>query len=103
MEFNKNESLQENPIPLKEGFTVETWDKWIIENSSEQNSNLKSITEPVKKITKEFDGLNFSYKVESKEIPRLPSGKQLKGKIFDNWHTNFIAKMSQARIDDILK
>ena len=28
--------------------------------------------------------------------------KSLKGKIFDNWHTNFNAKMSQARIDNIL-
>ena len=32
-EFMKNESVQENPIPLKEAFMVETWDKWIIENS----------------------------------------------------------------------
>ena len=76
--FKKNESVQENHIPLKEAFTVETWDKWIIKNSSEENSDLQSITEPVKEITKEFDGLNVIYKVESKEIPRLPTGKSLK-------------------------
>ena len=46
--------------------------------------------------------MNIIYKVESKEIPRLPEGKLLKGKIFDDGHTNFLAKMSQARIDDIL-
>ena len=96
--FIKNESEQENPIPLKEEFMAETLDKWISESSSDENLN----TDPVKLITKEFDGLNVSYKVESKEIPRLPAGKLLKGKIFDNWHTNFLAKMSQARINDIL-
>ena len=100
--FIKNESVQENPIPLREATTAEAWDKWINEISSDENVNLKSVTEPVKEITKEFDGLNVSYKVESKEIPRLPAGKLLKGKIFDDWHTNFFAKVSQARIDKIL-
>ena len=47
-EFRKNESAQENSIPLKEAFTVETWDKWIIENSSEENLDLHSTTDPVK-------------------------------------------------------
>ena len=46
--------------------------------------------------------MNFSYKVESKQISGLPAGKSLKGKIFDDWHTNFLAIMSQARIGDIL-
>ena len=35
-------------------------------------------------------------------MSRLPAGKSLKGKIFNDWHTNFLAKMSQARIDKIL-
>ena len=47
-EFKKDESAQENSIPLKEAFTVETWDKRIIENSSEENSYLQNITEPLK-------------------------------------------------------
>ena len=62
-EFIKNESVQENPIPLKEAFTVEAWDKWIIGSSSEEILNLKNVTELLKGIKKEFEGLNVSYKV----------------------------------------
>ena len=80
----------------------EAWDKWSSESFSDENLNSKIITEPVKEIMKEFDGLNVSYKVESKEIPRLPAGKLLKGKIFNDWHTNFLAKISLAKINDIL-
>ena len=29
------------------------------------------------------DGINVSYKVETKEIPKLPANKSPKGKIFD--------------------
>eukprot|EP00957_Ditylum_brightwellii_P003288 249666-Ditylum_brightwellii.AAC.1 len=43
------------------------------------------------------DGINVSYKVETKEIPKLPANKLLKEKIFDKWHGNFYVKMCQAK------
>ncbi len=48
---------------MKEAFTVEAWDKWIIKSSSKENLYLKSVPDSVKKFKKEFDGLNISYKV----------------------------------------
>eukprot|EP00957_Ditylum_brightwellii_P102891 7842095-Ditylum_brightwellii.AAC.1 len=48
-------------------------------------------------------GLNVSYKVETKEIPKLPLNKSLKGKLFDKWQGNFYVKMCQAKVDDILE
>ena len=98
IEFRNSKSS----LSVKQAFTLENWDGWVLRNSSDEGS-VKSTMDPMKRITKEFDGLNISYKVESKEIPRLPAGKSLKGKIFDDWHTNFVAKMSQARIDEILE
>ena len=47
-------------------------------------------------------GLNISYKVETKDIPKLPAEKSLQGKIFDNWHASFYTKMCQANIEDIM-
>jgi len=49
------------------------------------------------------EGLNVSYKVETKEIPKLPPNKSLKGKLFDDWHASFYVKMCQAQLDDILE
>eukprot|EP00957_Ditylum_brightwellii_P142677 10871220-Ditylum_brightwellii.AAC.1 len=49
------------------------------------------------------DGINVSYKVETKEIPKSPANKSLKGKIFDEWHGNFYVKMCQAKVADILE
>eukprot|EP00957_Ditylum_brightwellii_P152850 11634252-Ditylum_brightwellii.AAC.1 len=43
------------------------------------------------------DGINVSYKVETKEIPKLPASKSLKGEIFDEWHKIFYVKMCQAK------
>ena len=40
--------------------------------------------------------------METKEIPKLPANKSLKGKIFDEWHGNFYVKMCQAKVADIL-
>ena len=48
-------------------------------------------------------GLNISYKVETKDIPKLPAEKSLRGKIFDDWHTSFYTKMCQANINDIMQ
>ena len=45
-----------------------------------------------------YDALNFSYHVETKEIPKLPANKSLKGKIFDDWHTVFTTKMDQVQV-----
>ena len=90
-----NKSVQENLLSLKEVFTVEAWDKWIIKSFSEENLDLKSIPDSVKEVTKEFDGLNVSYKVQSKETPKLLAGKLLKGNIFNDWHTNFLAKRAK--------
>ena len=91
---------------LKKAFTIEVWDEWLQSGSSSVPGSLnlgQGVSNAVQDLTKNFDGLNVSYKVESKEIPKLPWGKSLKGKIFDEWHTNFLAKMSQARIDDIME
>ena len=38
-----------------------------------------------------------------KEIPKLPKDKSLRGKIFDDWNALFNAKMSQAKISDLLE
>eukprot|EP00957_Ditylum_brightwellii_P008942 676750-Ditylum_brightwellii.AAC.1 len=48
------------------------------------------------------NGLNVSYKVETRDIPKLPPYKSLKGKIFDNWHSYFYVKMCQAKLGDML-
>ena len=37
---------------FKESVHGEAWDKWIIENSSEENSDLKNFTKTVKCLTK---------------------------------------------------
>ena len=55
----------ESSLTLKQAFTLEKWDGWVLGNSSDEGS-VKSTTDPMKRITKEFDGLNVSYKVESK-------------------------------------
>ena len=47
-------------------------------------------------------GVNTSYKVEAKEIPKLPPNKTLRRQIFDNWLMNFYAKICQAQVGSIL-
>ena len=70
-----------------------------------QKSRIKTEEEDPSSSTQEsaknFEGLNISYKVEPKDVPKLPKGN-LKGRMFDEWHTTFLAKMSQARISDIM-
>ena len=41
--------------------------------------------------------------METKEIPKLPANKAIKGKIFDDWQATFLVKMSQAKVDDIME
>ena len=80
----KNDNYTEKEKDLKEAFTKEVWNEWICNGSSSASLNLgQGILYAVKEVTKDFDGLNVSYKVESRDIPKLPTGKNLKGKIFD--------------------
>ena len=89
---------------VAEEFTEEAWDEWFIENRA-KTSRIKIEEEDPPSSTQEsaknLEGLNISYKVEPKDVPKLPKGN-LKGRIFDEWHTTFLAKMSQARISDIM-
>eukprot|EP00957_Ditylum_brightwellii_P005228 399311-Ditylum_brightwellii.AAC.1 len=48
-------------------------------------------------IGKREEGINVSYKVETKEIPKLPANNLLRGKVFDGWHASFYMKMCQAK------
>eukprot|EP00957_Ditylum_brightwellii_P107675 8214499-Ditylum_brightwellii.AAC.2 len=51
----------------------------------------------VKAVPKPESSLNISYKVETREIPKLPPNKSLKGKLLDEWQGIFYVKMCQAK------
>ena len=101
---------------IEEVFTQALWDEFLYERekamyeAAEKRRQVKEEEEAEEakppaaaKITKnKDDGINVSYKVETKEIPKLPANKSLKGKIFDEWHGNFYVKMCQAKVADIL-
>jgi hypothetical protein len=102
---------------INEVFTEELWDEFLDKKAAkareikEEASRLKleesrikfeESDDSVKVVSKEASSLNVSYKVETKEIPKLPANKSLKGKIFDEWQGNFYVKMCQAKVDDIL-
>eukprot|EP00957_Ditylum_brightwellii_P194685 14830260-Ditylum_brightwellii.AAC.1 len=96
---------------IVEVFTQALWDEFLYETekvmykAAEKRRQVKEVEEaeeakpPVAaKTTKTKDyGINVSYKVEIKEIPKLPANKSLKGKIFNKWHGNFYVKMCQAK------
>eukprot|EP00957_Ditylum_brightwellii_P144196 10987370-Ditylum_brightwellii.AAC.1 len=58
---------------------------------------------PAKSMKTKGDEINVSYKVETKENPKLPANKLPKGKIFDEWYGNVYVKMCQAKVTYILK
>ena len=64
-------------------FTKEVWNELICNGSSSASLNLgQGIPYAVKEVTKDFEGLNVTYKVKSRDILKLPMGKNLKGTQF---------------------
>ena len=49
------------------------------------------------------NALNVSYKVDTREIPKLPANKALEGCIFNDWQVAFHAKICQVKVADILE
>eukprot|EP00957_Ditylum_brightwellii_P004844 369016-Ditylum_brightwellii.AAC.1 len=70
----------------------------------ESRIELEDSDELVKAVnTRKESGSNVSYKNKTKEIPKLPPNKDMKGKLFDEWQGIFYIKMCQAKVDDILE
>ena len=103
---------------IEEAFTERKWDEYIEEVLDQEQKKKDKFEELDLKIkteelaaatsggsvnTQRDSGVNVSYKVEAKEIPKLPPNKTLRGQTFDDWHVNFYAKMCQARVDSILR
>eukprot|EP00957_Ditylum_brightwellii_P158613 12072824-Ditylum_brightwellii.AAC.1 len=109
-------------LGIKTDFTKEVWDQFIIEQFKQKEEQEKEEraalalkeeegaeqkfsprkTVALAPMTTNNRGLNVSYKVDMREIPKLPAHKALKGKIFDNWHSSFYVKMYQAKLTDLL-
>ena len=98
---------------IKEEFTEDVWDTFIMQKYENEKLEAKELIKEEKELSsthhaqttakeESSGGLNVSYKVETKEIPKLPPNKSLKGKIFDDWHSSFYVKMCQAKLNDIL-
>ena len=103
---------------IEEVFTIEMWEEFVIAQNEEEFI-MKEAARIVKQeesaapattttmttttMTENTSGLNVSYKVETKEIPKLPPNKALKGKPFDEWQANFYVKMCQAKVGDLLE
>ena len=107
---------------IEEVFTLAKWEKYLIEQANQEfieeaqfRATSLSTTPPstpmagttpgtqTTKTTADLEVLNISYKVEAKEIPKLPPNKNLKGDIFNDWHSVFHAKMCQAQLGEMLK
>lgn len=106
---------------IGEIFTEQLWDEYVLKRAEkikkpkEELSRMKLELKQSRNMFEESDelvkavnareesGLNVSYKVETKEIPKLPPNKSLKGKLFDKWQGNFYVKMCQAKVNDILE
>ena len=103
------EITKTKPEAIEEAFTETIWENYLLEISIDEKLKLQKEEIKTPKEAQESksspttEGLNVSYKVETKDIPKLPAGKALKGKIFDDWHTTFHTKMCQARIEDIME
>ena len=92
-------------MDIIEVFTETEWDKFIMDKAQEPAETVDVKEEPgvASESIKKDEGLNISYKVESKDIPKLPANKSLRGRIFDDWHASFYVKMCQAKLRDILE
>eukprot|EP00957_Ditylum_brightwellii_P064333 4882370-Ditylum_brightwellii.AAC.1 len=100
---------------IKEVFTQALWDEFLYEReramykAAEKRRKIKEeeaaeetkSSAAAKTMKTKDDGINVTYKVETKEILKLPAKQSLKGKIFDEWHGNFYVKMCQAKVADI--
>eukprot|EP00957_Ditylum_brightwellii_P093577 7125728-Ditylum_brightwellii.AAC.1 len=100
-------------VKASEVFTLEMWEEFIQERAKRQENapiivkheqGVAAPAAPAAHTTSTASrGLNMSYQVETKEIPKLPVNKLLKGKIFDDWHSSFFIKMCQAKLQDLLE
>lgn len=104
---------------IEESFTEEVWESFIMQKYNDEKEKQEALKKEARKGGKEKQGsttsqvdfaakeennkgLNVSYRVETKEIPKLPPNKSLKGKIFDDWHSSFCVKMCRAKLNDLL-
>ena len=71
-------------MDIIEVFTETEWDKFIMDKAQEPAETVDVKEEPgvASESIKKDEGLNISYKVESKDIPKLPANKSLRGRIF---------------------
>eukprot|EP00957_Ditylum_brightwellii_P207999 15355456-Ditylum_brightwellii.AAC.1 len=100
---------------VSEGLTEEYWEDFLLKKSQEETARkeeeraeqvqMKREAEHMYMkvdISEKEDDINVSYKVETKDTPKLPANKLPRGKMFDDWHASFYVKMYQAKLDDIL-
>eukprot|EP00957_Ditylum_brightwellii_P045059 3418056-Ditylum_brightwellii.AAC.1 len=84
---------------VSEALTEEHWEDFLLEKSqeeivrkAEERAEQVQIKREVARehikasISEKEDGINVSYKVETKEILKLPANKSLRGKVFNDWH-----------------
>ena len=74
-------------MDIQEVFDESEWDSFIM-NKAQECAEPKDVKEEpwVASVVsnKKEEGLNIFYKVESKDVPKLPSNKSLRGLIFDD-------------------
>ena len=113
--MNWKSTVESTQKELLEVLTEEVWESFLLEKSQEENEReeeervkqvqlkREAALEHVKSnVSEKNEDINVSYKIETKEIPKLPANKSLKGKVFDDWYASFYLKMCQAKLDDIL-
>eukprot|EP00957_Ditylum_brightwellii_P068460 5197806-Ditylum_brightwellii.AAC.1 len=72
-------------------------------SKEEEEENKVPTAKKTAKASSTNNGINTSYKVETKEFPTLMENKLMKGKCFDEWYYNLYIKMYQTKVADILK
>eukprot|EP00957_Ditylum_brightwellii_P179713 13690040-Ditylum_brightwellii.AAC.1 len=111
--LNSTDELIKKEVSV--ALTKERWEVFLLEKSQEETvrktgeraeqvqMKKEATREHIKQdISEKENGINVSYKVEVKEIPKLPANKSLRGNVFNDWHASFYVKMCQTKLDDIL-
>lgn len=109
--MNWKSTVESTQKEVSEVLTEEVWESFLLEKSQEENEReeeerveqvqlkREAALEHVKSnVSEKNEDINVSYKIETKEIPKLPANKSLKGKVFDDWHASFYVKMCQASL-----
>eukprot|EP00957_Ditylum_brightwellii_P194908 14849019-Ditylum_brightwellii.AAC.1 len=89
-------------VKASEVFTLEMWEDFIQERAKRQENapiivkHEQGVAAPAALTTSiASGGLNVSYQVETKEIPKLPVNKLHEGKVFDDWNSSFLSRCAK--------